>query len=62
LDELLNFRQIDAPEESDRNAQQRRKQQKFCAAHDPFAIPPPISPTGTGSLVKKFQLMEDPPW
>ena len=27
-----------------------------------LAMPPPVSPTGAGSLVKKFQLIEVPPW
>ncbi len=27
-----------------------------------FAMPPPVSPTGVGSLVKKFQLSDEPPF
>src|SRR5258708_6790941 len=53
---VTEFRQMDAPEESDRNAQQRRKQQEFCAAHDRVRHTPADFTDGYGKLGEEIPI------
>src|SRR5260221_14776590 len=54
--EVTESRKIDAPEESDRNPQQRRKQQKFCAAHDRVRHTPADFTDGCGKLGEEIPI------
>ena len=56
------LREINGAEKSDRDTQEAARIKSLALPTMALAMPPPVSPTGAGSLVKKSQLMEVPPW